>query len=89
MNRRNRIKRARRKDALNLAIGFTGFAFILYLLFAQVPIFFAHLDCNTARNGLDFIERCEAESDCTLNARDLQLKRVYTRLEIKSCPRED
>ena len=51
-------------------------------------IWFAKVDCSNARQGLDFIERCEASPNCSLRASELDLKRVYTRLEIKSCPRE-
>ena len=49
---------------------------------------FPRIDCNTARNGLAFIEACEADENCTLRAHELNLKESYTRLEIKSCPKD-
>lgn len=49
---------------------------------------FPQVDCKNARAGLDFIERCEADANCTLRPRELQLKETYTRLEIKSCPKD-
>ena len=47
---------------------------------------FPHVDCKTARSGLDFIERCEANPDCMLTVRERNLKQAYTRLAINSCP---
>lgn len=49
---------------------------------------FETIDCATARNGLEFIERCEADADCRLREQDRNLKRVYIRLEIARCPKD-
>lgn len=49
---------------------------------------FPKLDCYNAKQGLAFIEHCQASDDCSLTASELELKRVYTRLEIKSCPKD-
>lgn len=46
---------------------------------------FRYLDCGNARQGLAFIEACEANPNCSLRPQELRLKEVYTRLEIRSC----
>jgi len=48
---------------------------------------FPQADCNTARKGLAYIERCEASTDCALSASELDLKAAFVRLKAKSCPR--
>lgn len=70
------------------ALGFTGLvmAFSCALLFG--PIWFAHLDCNTAIHHLEFIEACKADNDCTLTMAETQRYKAYLRMEIKSCPKE-
>lgn len=75
-------KRQQRKAALQGAALLA--ALVGFVVFCTW--WFPHVDCKTARNGLDFIERCEADADCTLRPHERNLKEAYRRLEIKSCP---
>lgn len=61
-----------------------GASVIVLMMLAMY--WFETVDCNNARNGLAFIERCELSPDCALSANELRLKRVYTRLEMHNCP---
>lgn len=83
---RTRLRRQRqRRQNIKMALGFGTF---IILLIAFVPVMlwgFAEIDCNNARNGLAFIEACEASENCTVRENELRLKEVYTRLELKSC----
>ena len=78
MTRRQKRKQA--QDILGLAI-IVGMVFIV----GAFTIYFPKIDCYNARKGLGFIERCEADQDCNLTAKERNLKQAYTRLEIKSC----
>lgn len=47
---------------------------------------FAKVDCHNATQALAFIERCEADANCTLRPHDVNLRESMTRLKIRSCP---
>jgi hypothetical protein len=85
-------KEKRRKAAL---VDFGQFLAVVIIMVGGMSAFmwvcfhgFAKVDCHNARQGLAFIERCEASENCTLRANELRLKEVYTRLEIKACPKD-
>ena len=85
MNRtENRKRRAMVRDATKAA-GLFG-SIIATVAFCMW--WFPQVDCQNGRQGLEFIERCEADANCTLRPRELQLKETYTRLILKSCPKD-
>lgn len=80
--------RYRTKRMVKDAAGFATLIISFSLVLLYIPVWFAHLDCNTAKHHLEFIEACKADNDCTLTMAETQRYKAYLRMEIKSCPKD-
>ena len=79
MRNRDRKKRAQ-------IIGWSLLVVLSPLLLFGMFKGFEMIDCNTAQNGIELIQRCDTDPRCTLSERELQRYNSYIRLEVARCP---
>jgi hypothetical protein len=80
-------RRLRRRQNIKEALQYTTLiAATVGVFWFCIVVWFPHVDCATARDGLSFIEQCETDANCTLRPNELRQRETLTRLALKSCP---
>ena len=77
------MNKANEQNILGAGIIIACIATVIFCTWA-----FPQIDCHNAQNGLEYIAACEASDDCELRETEKHLKQAYTRLEIKTCPKD-
>lgn len=83
---RTRYEERRRADLKAKALIILGVMFFMWFMFIGLPMYFTHVDCDTARDYIRFIKECKASESCTLREWELDRAELYYRIEIRRCP---
>jgi len=80
--------RHREKKKLIETAGITAVIFAAFIIMAMMPGIFKKIDCANARRNISFIEDCQQHDTCTLTDREMDSFEGYTRLMLKTCPKD-
>ena len=84
ISRLTRIEQRKRRDRINAALTVLAIPVIIAFFFGMYE-WFRWVDCNTARDNLERIAKCEAHPNCSVRSHELARIEAWTRLEIARC----
>ena len=79
-----RMEQRKRQNRINGILTILAIPAII-VFFYGVYQFFGWVDCNTARDNLERIAKCEAHPNCSVRSHELERIEAWTRLEIARC----
>ena len=89
MTRSRRSRRSRRTNPVTDFLQFVSVTvigvFLVSAFFLGTYELFRVIDCRTATQNLERIEKCEAHPDCSVRSHELARIEGWTRLEIARC----